>query len=219
MQRSIGVCLLLLLISGCAVTPRLSRRPAFLPEIGYQERGMASWYGRDFQGRKTSSGETFDMFALTAAHRTLPLGTIIRVRNERTGRQVEVRVNDRGPFISGRILDLSYTAAKTIGMLATGTAPVILEVVRLDLLKRAGGASPFYTIQIGSFKVLENASRFRSLLEERHHLKGTIQVYETNRQTLYRVRVGRFSSEEEAKKTVKVLSDTERIMPFVTRAD
>lgn len=91
---------------------------------GYQARGNASWYGTKFHGRLTSSGEPYDMYALTAAHRTLPLPTYVRVTNLRNGRRIVVRVNDRGPFHAGRIIDLSYAAASKLGILATGTAPV-----------------------------------------------------------------------------------------------
>ncbi|RME35133.1 MAG: septal ring lytic transglycosylase RlpA family protein, partial [Deltaproteobacteria bacterium] len=87
---------------------------------GFVEQGTASWYGPKFHGRKTSNGETFDMYALTAAHKTLPLGVSVRVTNLRNGRQVVVRVNDRGPFVAGRIIDLSYAAAKELDMIEAG---------------------------------------------------------------------------------------------------
>ena len=93
-----------------------------------QENGGASWYGRKFHGRPTASGETYDMFAMTAAHKTMPIPSYARVRNPANGREVVVRINDRGPFAPGRVIDLSYTAALRLGVLA-GVAPV--EVVRL----------------------------------------------------------------------------------------
>ena len=97
---------------------------------GYRQAGIASWYGEDFQGRRTSSGESYDMYQMTAAHKTLPLPTYVRVTNVENGRTVVVRVNDRGPFVEGRIIDLSYVAAQRLGMVGSGTARV--EVVALD---------------------------------------------------------------------------------------
>lgn len=92
--------------------------------------GIASWYGEDFNGRLTASGEVYDMFAYTAAHKTLPLGTVVKVHNLDNGKTVEVRVNDRGPYVKGRIIDLSRTAGRAIGMREAGTAQVKLEIVR-----------------------------------------------------------------------------------------
>ena len=90
------------------------------------ERGLASWYGERFHGRRTASGETFDMHALTAAHKTLPFGTKVRVRHATTGQEVLVRINDRGPHVRGRIIDLSRAAAAAIGLVHTGVAPVVV---------------------------------------------------------------------------------------------
>ena len=117
--------------------PALSQRAATHPvdpaeisiENAYQV-GTASYYGKKFHGRKTANGETFNMYKLTAAHRVLPLGTVIRVTDLRSGRWVEVRVNDRGPFVEGRILDLSFAAALELEMVAAGTAKVMIEVVQ-----------------------------------------------------------------------------------------
>jgi rare lipoprotein A len=96
---------------------------------GKIQMGIASYYGDDYHGKQTASGEVYDMYGLTAAHNDLPLGTKIRVTNLKNGRQVIVRINDRGPFVKNRILDLSYGAAKELGMLVPGTAPVRIEVV------------------------------------------------------------------------------------------
>jgi rare lipoprotein A len=96
---------------------------------GYEAEGVASWYGREFHGRPTSSGEPYDMYAMTAAHTTLPLPTYLEVVNLENGRRVVVRVNDRGPFLHGRILDLSYAAAWKLGMLESGTAPVRIRAL------------------------------------------------------------------------------------------
>jgi rare lipoprotein A len=98
-------------------------------DVGIKDRGMASWYGEQFHGRQAANGEIFDMSALTAAHRTLPLGSIIRVVNLRNGKHVRVRVNDRGPYVNGRILDLSYAAADRLGMIDGGISAIQLEVI------------------------------------------------------------------------------------------
>jgi rare lipoprotein A len=92
--------------------------------------GIASWYGEDFNGRLTASGEVYDMYAMTAAHKTLPLGTIVKVTNEENGKSVEVKINDRGPYVKGRVIDMSKTAGRAIGMREAGTAQVKIEVVR-----------------------------------------------------------------------------------------
>lgn len=96
----------------------------------YETVGMASFYGKKFHGRKTASGERFNMYAMTAAHKGLPFGTIVRVTHVKHGRSVMVRINDRGPFTKGRIIDLSYAAAKRLGMIAQGVAKVRLRVER-----------------------------------------------------------------------------------------
>jgi peptidoglycan lytic transglycosylase len=114
-----------MVVSGCA---GLTKGQADL-DIGMKERGIASWYGDDFHGWVTASGEMYDMHTLTAAHRTLPLGTIVRVTNVVNGRNVVIRINDRGPYVNGRILDLSYAAAKRLDMLHDGISAIQLEVV------------------------------------------------------------------------------------------
>lgn len=106
-------------------------RPIYRADGRFYQVGIASYYAHDFHGKKTSSGETFDMFDLTAAHNTLPLGTIVKVYNLENGRSVIVKINDRGPFKNGRIIDLSLQAAKKLGMTEKGTARVAIEILRL----------------------------------------------------------------------------------------
>ncbi|MGC1188350.1 MAG: septal ring lytic transglycosylase RlpA family protein, partial [Candidatus Acidiferrales bacterium] len=106
---------------------------------GYVEEGVASWYGFPFQGRRTSDGEIYDMNQMVAAHRTLPFNTIVRVTNLRNGLQTEVRIIDRGPFVEGRIIDLSLAAAKALDIVATGTAPVRLEIVTAGAIEISSG--------------------------------------------------------------------------------
>lgn len=104
-------------------------------DLGMKERGIASWYGDDFHGWVTASGERYDMQALTAAHRTLPLGTVARITNVVNGTHVMIRINDRGPYVNGRILDLSYAAAKALEMVQDGVSAIQLEVVDKNLLE------------------------------------------------------------------------------------
>jgi rare lipoprotein A len=141
---------MLVFMSGCSSAPRYgnqavpekTRKPVRTqptrqipveknPELSYQRSwiGFSSWYGEEFHGKKTASGEIFDMHALTAAHRTLPLGTLIRVTNLENNRSVVVKINDRGPYVEGRILDLSYGAAKALGFENMGTAKVHIQVI------------------------------------------------------------------------------------------
>lgn len=115
---------------GCAGSrPPARRAPTYGGRTGGTQYGIASWYGRDFHGRKTASGEIYNMRAFTAAHKTLPFGTYVRVTNLKNGRRTIVRINDRGPFIKGRIIDLSYSAAREIDMVEVG-----IQKVRLDIL-------------------------------------------------------------------------------------
>lgn len=146
-------CLARVLI-GLAIFPGLL--PAAGPELydpqeRHQLSGIASWYGGKFQGRLTANGETFDTNELTAAHRTLPFDTIVRVTSEETGQSVVVRINDRGPFVDNRVIDLSRAAADIIGMTAAGLAPVELEILHYQR------ESDLRTLQIASFSERRNA--------------------------------------------------------------
>ena len=142
---------------------------------GFREQGLASWYGLKFHGRRTSSGEPYDMYAMTAAHKTLPLPTWVRVTNRENGKSVVVKVNDRGPFHEGRIIDLSYAAAAKLGVLAKGTAPV--EIVALIPGETAPATRPTRDtasgprfIQAGAFSSLVNArSLYRRLVRVQEH--------------------------------------------------
>ena len=173
---------------------------------GFRQRGIASWYGKDFHGKKTSNGERYDMYAMTAAHKTLPLGTYVRVYNLENNRQVEVRINDRGPFVRGRIIDLSYSAAKEIGIVGPGTARV--EVVALGTPVATGGGtdrsfvqgdyySGNFTYQVGAFANRDNAERLKGTLDKKYR-NAHITVFDRGDQVFYRVRVGKFTNLEEA---------------------
>jgi rare lipoprotein A len=147
----------LILAAGCSRLPRPSE-----PGV---ETGVASWYGPEFHGRPTSSGEIFDMNDMTAAHRTLPFGTYVMVTDLATDRSVVVRINDRGPFKRGRTIDLSYAAGRVLGLLGPGTARVRIEV--LKGFRPATGEAPSSAvwIQVGAFSVQENAYALKRRLD------------------------------------------------------
>ena len=165
---------------------------------GYVERGIASWYGTKFQGRRTSSGESYNMYAMTAAHRTLPLPTFVEVRNLNNGNSVIVRVNDRGPFHVNRILDLSYAAALKLGIVRDGTGlvevraidpgnyqPEVIQAGPTD--KNAGNG--FY-LQVGSFSNYDNAVRLQKKLAGLADNLIHISEATVKDRKLYRVRIG-----------------------------
>lgn len=189
------MCLVLLLVASYGCRP--SKPAVSPPAAGYVETGVASWYGPDFHGRPTSSREIFDQNDLTAAHPSLPFGTMVLVTNLENGRQVTVRINDRGPFIKGRIIDLSYAAARMLDMVGPGTARVRLEVIGYEAVRttpEAGG----YVLQVGSFVVPENA---RALLKklEKGFPGAYISAFQTGGQTFYRVRL-KAGNETEARR-------------------
>jgi rare lipoprotein A len=144
----------------------------------FEEEGFASWYGGKFQGRKTANGEIFDTNKLTAAHKTLSFGTKVRVTETESGKSVIVRINDRGPFVEDRIIDLSKAAADIIGLTSQGVAKVKLEVV-----ESRTPASPFITLQVASFGSQDNALRLKNKLFEAN-LSPSIETTEAG---LYRV--------------------------------
>ncbi len=183
---------------------------------GYVARGIASWYGTKFHGYRTASGETYDMYAMTAAHRTLPLPTYVEVTNLDNGRRVVVRVNDRGPFHDNRIIDLSYAAARKLGMIETGTAPVEVRAIDPKAPRRTASARPGYTLylQAGAFASRTNAERLRRrlLAVVRGHPVDTAR---SHRDGLYRVRIGPLSSVELADRLAQRLSSLGITEPHV----
>ena len=188
------------------------RRYVTLPSArGFVERGIASWYGTKFHGRRTSSGEPYDMFRMTAAHRTLPLPTYVAVRNLATGREVVVRVNDRGPFHDDRILDLSWAAAARLGIAQKGTGPVEVRALDPDSTELprgavAAGAEPKEIhIQAGAFRSPENATRMRAGLAATTALPVRIRRTVHDGKAMHRVRIGPVSSMEEARRVVSAL--------------
>ena len=178
---------------------------------GFTERGVASWYGTKFHGRRTSSGETYDMYGMTAAHRTLPLPTYVRVRNLSTGREIVVRVNDRGQFHDDRILDLSYAAATKLGIARRGTGLVEVRALDPGSTAAASATSPCRIepatifIQAGAFRTPANASRMRAGLAVATRLPVRVRRTVYNGRAMYRVWLGPVSSVEEADRVVSTL--------------
>ncbi len=172
---------------------------------GFTQKGRASWYGKKFHGRKTANGEIYNMYAMTAAHKTLPLGTWILVKNLENGKSIKVRVNDRGPFVGDRILDLSYKAAIAIDMTANGTANVkIKAIAHQSPVKKKVYCKPvsgsFFSVQAGSFSSKVNAESFMKKLDKTY--KNVHMAYENN---TYKVRVGRFKNREDGQETKSAL--------------
>jgi rare lipoprotein A len=163
--------------------PPPGRAAAPTPYLG--ETGIASWYGHPYHGRAAASGEIYDMEQMTAAHRTLPFGAQIRVYNLTNEKTVDVRINDRGPFVDGRIIDLSHAAARTIGMIGPGTATVRLEMISAPAAIAAG----YYGVQVGAFKVRDNAERLQREMEAQHG--ACRMVLRAGDPPLWRVLVGR----------------------------
>jgi len=154
---------------------------------GYRTRGLASWYGTKFHSKRTSSGEDYDMYALTAAHKTLPLPTYVRVKNLNNGRVAIVKVNDRGPFHSGRVIDLSYAAAAKLGLFPKGTAPV--EIEALTIAGKGKAHTAHYYLQAGAFESDKLASVLRGKLAR----LTPSPVFIEKAQQRYLVRVGPFA--------------------------
>lgn len=176
---------------------------------GFQQHGIASWYGRKFHGRKTSNGEVYDMYGLSAAHKTLPMGVYVKVTHIGNGRQITVRVNDRGPFVAGRILDLSYGAAKQLGIVDVGTAEIRLEALgyaqndhgKVVYKEPANYDKGSFSVQIGAFSVAANAYQLADRMKKDYG-QAVVSAVTINGQKVYRVRVGNYKSLERAESAV-----------------
>lgn len=166
---------------------------------GFVQEGIASWYGPDFHGKLTSNGEVYNMNSLTAAHKTLPFNSVVLVTHRESGKSVTVRINDRGPFVGDRIIDLSYGAANKLEMVGSGTAPVSLRVIREATssppLNAAGTSAKkgIYSVQVGVFEDLDNARK----ISQRFNNGRIYTVNQSNRK-IYKVLVGEYSNYENA---------------------
>jgi len=175
----------------------------------FRQRGVASWYGRRFHGQKTASGELYDMYAMTAAHPTLPIPSYIRVTNLANGRSVVVRVNDRGPFHASRIVDLSYAAAYRLGYIQAGSAQVELEAV-LPSQQQAGSVY----VQVGAFASRENAESLQArVTRELAWLQESAQVLLS--ENLWRLHVGPYRSREDARSVAERIAAQLDLKPLL----
>ncbi len=202
--------------NGCSGWSPVS--PSYPPgyPIGFVERGSASWYGPGFHGNRTANGEVYDMHKLTAAHRTLPLGSVVVVRSLTNGRQVTVRINDRGPFARGRILDLSFAGAEAMGMVGRGTDEIELRVISYQ--GPAGGRG-LLRLQVASFADPVNAQALAERLARGGYPGSMVAMVDLPEGRRYRVYTGRFHTEstaEQAAAHLKRVLDTD---PFVIRDD
>ena len=204
--KGVGAALVALAVTACATVA---------PTLRDQQIGVASWYGEPFHGRLTANGERYDMHAYTAAHRLYPFGTRLRVINLDNGRSVTVRVNDRGPFVRGRIIDLSLAAATDLGMVPNGTARVKLE--RLSVPASMADGEAAYTVQVGAF-VDETSARALERRLSAGYPDVLVTPVRVDGTTYYRVRVGRVATIPEAERLADRL-DREGLSTFVTRQD
>jgi len=195
-----------------ATPPKRSRSADNAAPI-YTEEGNASWYGAPFHGRKASNGEIYDMNKLTAAHRTLPFDSMVRVTNLSNGKTTTVRITDRGPFVDNRIIDLSRAAAQEIESIGPGIVPV-----RIEVLSGPDPAAGFFTVQVGAFKEKGNADRLKERLSA-DYSPIYIQQVVVEDGAFYRVRVGRVSGEQEAQRLGDALREKEGFKPMILRID
>jgi len=197
-RRQAILLVFLLLVAACA-TPHM--RPRAWEDLS-GETGLASWYGVPYHGRRTSSGEVYDMYQVSAAHREIPLGSWVEVTNLTNGRSLTVRINDRGPFVEGRIIDLSYAAASLLGVVGPGVAQVRVRLAQPP----PGGHGPVrYAIQVASFTAESSARALKTELEPKiagvHIVKALV-----GGEAYYRVRIGSFGSRAEAQATAERLA-------------
>ena len=197
-------------VNGVAYYPLLSGE-------GFVQKGIASWYGKDFHGKKTSNGEIYNMYSKTAAHKTLPFGTYVRVENLSNRKEVIVRINDRGPFVTGRIIDLSYGAGRQIGLVGPGVAKVRLVALSrkigrirsgndyVPLVEAADFRKGKFSIQVGAFENKDNAIRLGDRLRVIFHYVTITTYVSPQERTLYRVRVSLSNDLTEANKMVDKL--------------
>jgi rare lipoprotein A len=214
-----GIMCMVLALGGCSGLwqPPVTPQPLAVPlpsATNPLQTGVASWYGPGFHGKRTSSGEVYNQYELTAAHPTLPLGSRVMVTNLKTNQAVEVRVNDRGPFVGGRVIDLSYAAARSIGVYEPGTAPVRIEVLSAaaPLLKVA------YAVQLGSYTDAEKASVLKAQFV-RHYHDVYISPMSTGLLRYYQVRLGPFAQRDAAVARAREIAQAGRAAIIVEEDD
>jgi len=214
----------LVAIAGCLVLASCGAKrhvhaavpPAALPSMPGVEIGVASWYGHPYHGRPAADGEIYDMEQFTAAHRTLPFGTLVHVVNLDNSKSVDVRVNDRGPFVGDRIIDLSHAAARAIDMIGPGTARVRVEVTQMPAAPVPG----FFAVQVGAFSIRANAERLCAEMQSRYgeaHI-----VLRPGEPPIWRVLVGRAATIDDANSLAARIQNEHQGdlgQPFVIRDD
>jgi peptidoglycan lytic transglycosylase len=180
-------------LAGCAHKHHIAVRTPAPPRIIDGETGLASWYGHPYDGRPAADGEIYNMEAFTAAHRTLPFGTWVRVVNLTNNKTVDVRITDRGPFVEHRIIDLSHAAAGAIGLIGPGVAPVRLSILSVPTVS---ASQNWYAVQAGAFLDRDSAERFRAILEREY---GSARlVLRSGNPPLWRVLVGKTPTQDAA---------------------
>jgi rare lipoprotein A len=220
MKRVWALAALAVMLAGChkKLAKHVPSAPSLPPggvAVGYTETGVASWYGYPYHGRPAASGEIYDMEQMTAAHRTLPFNTWVRVYDLDTNKSVDLRINDRGPFVDGRIIDISHAAARNLAMIGPGTARVRVEVIRLPEVIEPG----VFAVQVGAFRDQRNAEHVRSEMEARYGYARV--VLRAGNPNLWRVLVGSMTTESQANDLAeRIRKDShEKSEPFVVRVD
>jgi len=209
-RRSSFVIGALVLLSACGHKKVQVKAPQAVPLSSRELEGLATYYAEPYHGRKTASGEIFDTYKdMTAAHRTLPFNTLVRVTNKTNGREVDVRINDRGPFVDGRVIDLSVRAAREIDLVRAGVVPVRLTVLKLAEVTKPAG----FAVQVAAFENRRAAEDLKDLLDKKYSAVS-IQTF-TEEKTFYRVRIGE-PNLESANKTASELRKQE-FKPFIVR--
>ncbi len=215
-RAAVAALALAIALSACAHKKKARITPPQGPiGIGYSETGVASWYGHPYHGRQAADGEIYDMEKLTAAHRTLPFDTWVAVRNLKNDREVEVRIIDRGPFVDGRVIDLSHAAAAAIDMIGPGTAPVRITVIRTPKEAPPG----LFAVQVGSFRVRENADRTRTDMAARY---GSARIVpRPGGRDTWRVLVGQERTQEAAQELARRIREDshEKSTGLIVRID
>ena len=208
----LAVVCVLLAWSGCGHKKQGARTPA-VPAPGWSEEGIASWYGDPYHGRQAANGEIYDMEQMTAAHRTLPFGAMVQVTNHTNGKKVEVRITDRGPFVDGRIIDLSRAAARAIDLIRPGTVAVRIEVRSYALSPRPNGA---FAVQVGGFLDRRQANRLSERL--RRNFAPVQMTPRAGSGSQWRVLVGDRITERDSIALAEILRKQEKQV-FVVRLD
>ncbi|MBV9506850.1 MAG: septal ring lytic transglycosylase RlpA family protein [Acidobacteriia bacterium] len=220
MRWACSILAAVLILTGChrkAVSKLVPPPPASVPGIavGQTETGLASWYGHPYHGRRAANGEIYDMEQFTAAHRTLPFNTWVRVFDLDTSKSVDLRIIDRGPFVDGRVIDVSHAAARAMDMIGPGTARVRIEVIRVPEVVEPA----IFAVQVGAFRNRENAERLRERMASRYGAARV--VLRPGNPDLWRVLVGSLTDQNQALGLAERIrrESEEKTAGFIVRLD